>query len=42
MIKNKDLGVPVPDYMDKNVSNKVVRLIQSYVGVVDKMVWRKN
>lgn len=42
MVKNKDLGMPVPDYMDKNVSDKVVRLIQSYVGVVDKMVWRKN
>ena len=37
-----DLGVPVPDYTDKNVSGKVVRLIQSYVGVVDKMVWRKS
>ena len=41
MVKNGDLGVPVPDYMDVNVSDKVVRIIQSYVGVVNKMVWRK-
>ena len=34
-------GIPVPDYVDKNVSTKVVRIIQSYVGVVNKMVWRK-
>lgn len=34
-------GIPVPDYMDENVSTKVVRIIQSYVGVVNKMVWRK-
>ncbi len=39
----KDGGsVPVPDYMDLNVSDKVVRIIQSYVGVVNKMVWRKE
>lgn len=42
MVKNRDLGVPVPDYTDTNVSDKVVRIIQSYVGVVNKMVWRKN
>ncbi len=36
-----DLGIPVPDYTDENVSTKVVKLIQSYTGVVDKMVWRK-
>ena len=36
-----DYGVPVPDYVDENVSTKVVRLIQSYTGVVNKMVWRK-
>ena len=36
-----DYGIPVPDYMDENVSSKVVKLIQSYTGVVDKMVWRK-
>ena len=34
-------GIPVPDYVDENVSTKVVKLIQSYTGVVDKMVWRK-
>ncbi len=36
-----DYGIPVPDYLDENVSTKVVKLIQSYTGVVDKMVWRK-
>lgn len=36
-----DYGIPVPDYVDENVSTKVVKLIQSYTGVVDKMVWRK-
>ena len=41
MNKNDDLGIPVPDYVDEIVSNKVVKLIQSYTGVVDKMVWRK-
>ena len=35
-------GIPVPDYVEENVSTKVVKLIQSYTGVVDKMVWRKN
>lgn len=39
---NGDTGIPVPDYTDKNVSSKVVRIIQSYVGVVNKMVWRKD
>lgn len=38
---NADCGVPVPDYTDLNVSAKVVRIIQSYVGIVNKMVWRK-
>lgn len=38
---NGDYGIPVPVYMDENVSTKVVKLIQSYTGVVDKMVWRK-
>jgi len=38
----EDYGIPVPDYMDKNVSTKVVKLIQSYTGVVNKMVWRKE
>ena len=42
MNKNYDLGENVPDYLDLNVSNKVVKLIQSYTGVVNKMVWRKN
>ena len=37
-----DYGIPVPDYVEENVSTKVVKLIQSYTGVVDKMVWRKN
>ena len=36
-----DNGLPVPDYIEENVSTKVVKLIQSYTGVVDKMVWRK-
>lgn len=41
MNKNGDYGVPVPDYVEENVSTKVVKIIQSYVGVVNKMVWRK-
>ena len=42
MVKNADNGVPVPDYRDENVSDKVVRIIQGYTGVVNKMVWRKS
>lgn len=42
MNKNGDLGIPVPNYVDENVSVKVVKLIQSYTGVVNKMVWRKD
>ncbi len=42
MNRNGDLGTPVPDYTDLNVSDKVVRLIQSYTGIVNRMVWRKN
>ena len=42
MNKNGDLGIPVPNYTDENVSAKVVKLIQSYTGVVNKMVWRKD
>ena len=42
MNNNKDLGIPVPDYVDENVSDKVVKIIQSYTGVVNKMVWRKS
>lgn len=41
MNKNGDYGIPVPDYVEENVSTKVVKLIQSYTGVVNKMVWRK-
>lgn len=41
MNENGDLGIPVPNYVDENVSIKVVKLIQSYTGVVNKMVWRK-
>ncbi len=37
-----DYGIPVPDYVEENVSTKVVKIIQSYTGVVDKMVWRKS
>ena len=37
-----DHGIPVPDYLDENVSAKVVKIIQSYTGIVNKMVWRKN
>ena len=39
--EDADYGIPVPDYTDENVSTKVVKIIQSYTGVVDKMVWRK-
>ena len=42
LVKNGDTGIPVPDYTDENVSDKVVRIIQSYTGVVNKMVWRKS
>ena len=38
---NGKLGIPVPDYLDENVSIKVVKIIQSYTGIVDRMVWRK-
>ena len=38
---NKDYGIPVPDYIEENVSTKVVKIIQSYTGIVNKMVWRK-
>ncbi len=41
MNENRDLGVPVPDYTEENVSTKVVKIIQSYTNVVNKMVWRK-
>lgn len=42
MVKEGDNGLPVPNYVDENVSTKVVKLIQSYTGVVNKMVWRKE
>lgn len=42
MNANEDFGIPVPDYTEELVSTKVVKIIQSYTGVVDKMVWRKN
>ena len=41
MVAEGDHGIPVPDYMEENVSTKVVKIIQSYTGVVNKMVWRK-
>jgi UDP-N-acetylglucosamine 2-epimerase (non-hydrolysing) len=41
MVRNDDNGIPVPNYTDENVSTKIVKLIQSYTGVVNKMVWRK-
>ncbi|MBQ3417944.1 MAG: UDP-N-acetylglucosamine 2-epimerase (non-hydrolyzing) [Ruminococcus sp.] len=42
MNKNGGVGIPVPDYTDENVSDKVIKIIQSYTGVVNKMVWRKS
>ena len=42
MVKSGDNGIPVPDYTDENVSDKVVKIIQSYTGIVNKMVWRKD
>ena len=42
MNNSSDYGIPVPDYVEENVSSKVVKIIQSYTGVVNKMVWRKN
>lgn len=41
MNRSGDYGIPVPDYVEENVSTKVVKIIQSYTGIVDKMVWRK-
>ena len=42
MTESSNNGVPVPDYMNLNVSSKVVKIIQSYVGIVNKMIWRKR
>jgi len=41
MNRNGDFGIPVPDYTDENVSNKVVKIIQSYTGIIDRVVWKK-
>ena len=41
MNQNRDCGIPVPDYQDLNVSGKIVKIIQSYTGAVDRFVWRK-
>jgi UDP-N-acetylglucosamine 2-epimerase (non-hydrolysing) len=41
MVAEGDNGLPVPNYVDENVSSKIVKLVQSYTGVVNKMVWRK-
>ena len=41
MHKEGCIGADVPDYVDENVSTKVVKIIQSYTGIVDRMVWRK-
>lgn len=42
MNNNGDFGIPVPDYVEENVSTKVVKIIQSYTGIVNKLVWRKD
>ena len=42
MNQEGDYGIPVPDYVEENVSTKVVKIIQSYTEVVNKMVWRKS
>lgn len=42
LVKNNEYGLPVPTYIDRNVSTKVVKIIQSYTGIVNKMVWRKE
>ena len=41
MFRNKDFGAVVPDYYDENVSVKVIKLIQSYTGVINKKIWGK-
>ena len=41
LCRNAQYGIPVPDYVDENVSTKVVKIVQSYVSIVNKMVWRK-
>lgn len=42
MVANNDNGIPVPDYIEENVSSKVIKIIQSYTDIIDKMVWRKS
>ena len=42
MNRNGDYGIPVPDYVEENVSVKVVKIIQSYTNIVNRMVWRKK
>jgi len=42
MNRSGDLGIDVPDYVDRNVSAKVVKIIQSYTAIVNRMSWRKN
>ena len=42
MKQNGYYGAPAPDYVDENTSDKVVKIIQSYTGIIDKIVWRKN
>ena len=41
MTESNHNGLPVPDYVDLNISNKVVKIIQSYVGIISHMIWRK-
>ena len=42
MHEDGEFGIPVPDYIEENISTKVVKLIQSYTGIVDRFVWRKT
>ena len=42
MVQAGEAGIPVPDYVDENVSDKVVKIIQSYTNIVNRMVWRKE
>ena len=41
MQESGDFGVDVPNYIDENISTKVIKIIQSYTGIIDRMVWRK-
>ena len=42
LAEGEDFGLPIPDYVEENVSTKVVKIMQSYTGIVDKIVWRRN